>query len=307
MFATLTGPWPRDPGDPDVATSIGRLLALQVEAGLEPLSDGQLRWASLDDAFLDPRAGPSLAEAWTAATGIVAATTGGVVKQALPGPISLARRSGCSLDEAVERLVPALRELVAAGCGVVEVEEPDAVNIADADGRAAFVTTHRRLLEAAGGMHATLAIAGGSVEGLGPEALYAPPYHSVLLDLIAGPDNWRVIAAAPAERGIICGAMRIDGQDGDPASLLAWAARYAASLSGRGMDRVGLANAGPLASLSPADAAGRVQALGRAARLAGLPARAAVDAGLDPRSFDARTAALGGVVPRTARGSRRRR
>lgn len=306
MFVTLTGAWPSDPAQRDVEARVAAMLALQVEAGIQPLSDGQLRWTSLDDGVREPRSGPSLAEAWAATVGAAAASGGGVVKQAVPGPLSFARRAGISVSEALDILAPAVEELAVAGCAVIEVEEPDAVAVADDVGRAAFVAAHRRLLEAGGGMHATLTILGGSVHGLGPVALYAAPYHSFLLDLIGGPDNWRLIAAAPAERGIVCGALRIDGRGGDQAPLLAWAARYAAALNGRGTDRVGLANAAPLATLTPDDAAGHLRALGRAAHLAALPAGAAIEAGLDPRSFDARTAALGGLVPRAARGSRRR-
>lgn len=339
MFATLTGPWPRgglDGTGPDGL--VRETLAIQLEAGLEPLTDGQVRWgdlalavaASFEGIVVDgsrdgraPRAvtppvrtGPVLVDAWRAAAGMAAelatasARPAPIVKQAIPGPYTL----GLTIDPGPlgrERLTLALADalagelaaLAAAGCAVVEVEEPAATRIgADPAARALFAEAQRRLLGGAPDLHATLAITGGSADDAGAETMLGAPYRSFLFDLIAGPDNWRLVAAAPAERGIVCGALRLDGRGGDPAPLLAWAARYAAATNGRGMDRVGLANAGSLAALSPAAAADRVRVLGRATRLAAMAPAEAIEAGLDPRAFDARTAALG-----TARRPPRRR
>jgi hypothetical protein len=350
MFATLTGPWPRvladgtplaaleagargqDAAAIDTATEtlVRASLTAQVGAGLEPLTDGQVRWpdlaravaAALDGIVVGedpggsgrPRAAsaprhtrPILVSAWQAATSIAAsvareaAVPVPVVKQAVPGPYTL----GMALDPGRlgrERLVLALAdaladELVAlaeAGCAIVEVEEPAAVRIgSDAASRALFLESQRRLLAGAPELHATLAITGGSADEADAETILGAPYRSFLFDLIGGPDNWRLVAAAPAERGIVCGALRLDGRGGDPAPLLAWAARYAAATNGRGTARVGLANAGSLAALTPAAAADRVQVLGRATWLAAMAPAEAIEAGLDPRAFDARTAALG--------------
>jgi putrescine---pyruvate transaminase len=304
MFATITGAWPRDPDEDDVERRIRALLALQVEAGLELLTDGQLRWPDLSTAILAPRSCPTLAEAWAAAS---AAVPGAVVKQSVPGPLTLAGRTGRPVEEMAELAAAAVEELVAAGCAVIEVEEPAAGRSSDDAGRASFVAAHARVLAAAGGAHMTLAISGGDAVGLGSVALAAVPYQSYLFDLIGGPDSWRVIAELPGERGIVCGALRTDGRGGDPAPLLAWAARYAASLRGRGIARVGLANAGSLAGLAEAAAFDRVRALGRAARLASMAPAHAVEAGLDPRSFDARTAAYGRVTRRPRRPGPRSR
>lgn len=336
MFATLTGPWPRggrDGTDPDAL--VRETLAVQLEAGLEPLTDGQVRWGDLagavaasfegivDDGSGDggmPRAvappvptRPVLVDAWRAAAGIAAelASASGrptpIVKQAVPGPYTL----GTAIDPGRlgrERLTLALADalagelagLAAAGCAVVEVEEPAAARIGtDPAARALFLEAQRRLLAGAPDLHATLAITGGSAHEAGPETILGAPYRSFLFDLIAGPDNWRLVAVAPAERGIVCAALRLDGRGGDPAPLLAWAARYAAATNGRGLDRVGLANAGSFAALSPASAADRVRALGRATRLAAMAPAEAIEAGLDARAFDARTAALG--TPRRPR------
>lgn len=362
MFATLTGPWPRVLADgtslagleADDGPAVGagargggetaaaatealvrEALTLQCAAGLEPLTDGQVRWPDLASAVarafggivesgmgaprrlqastLPVAAGPILVPAWQAAASLAAEIAPGdarpIVKQSVPGPYSL----GMRIDPGRlgrERLVLALAEalagelaeLAAAGCAVVEVEEPEAAGIgSDAASRALFLEAQRRLLAGTPDLHATLAITGGSADGAGAATILGAPYRSFLFDLIAGPDNWRLIAAAPAERGIVCGALRLDGKGGDPAPLLAWAARYAAATNGRGMARVGLANAGSLAGLAPEVAADRVRALGRATRLAAMTPAEAIDAGLDPRAFDARTAAL-----RTVRGRPRR-
>ena len=96
-----------------------------------------------------------------------------------------------------------------------------------------------------------LAITGGSAWEAGPETILEAPYASYLFDLIEGPDNWDLARDAPGDRGIVCAALRAPSSD-DQASLLVWAARYAASSVGRGLERVGLANASPsLGSIEP--------------------------------------------------------
>ena len=75
---------------------------------------------------------------------------------------------------------------------------------------------------------------------------------------------------------------------GDQAPLLSWAAHYAAAANGRGLERVGIANATSLAGLEPAAAHAALAALGRAARLAAVPPREAVDLGMDPRAIVAK-------------------
>jgi hypothetical protein len=82
----------------------------------------------------------------------------------------------------------------------------------------------------------------------------------------------------------VCAALRVPAR-GDPAPLLVWAARYAASSNGRGLDRVGLANASPLAGLGAGAAATALRALSRAARLAAMTPGEAIAAGLDERTF----------------------
>ena len=333
MFATLLGGLPRpedaagSPLDDDDGAIVVALEA-QAAAGLEPLTDGRLRTRGYSGAIagLEGMAsgpdGPRLAgmprwtrpltvDAWRFATGHAA----GLVKQALPGPYTLARRlGGASRDEAGDvagAFAAALRsEVVAlaeAGCGFVEIEERDADLIGtDPRERELFASAHRRLLEGIEGVHVSLAIVGGSADAAGIETILAAPYPSIAVDLIDGPDNWRLVRATPGDRGIVCGAVSTQPKSDDGPELLIWAAAYAASSNNRGRDRVGLATAGGLEDLSWAEAVRKLQRLGNAARLAAGSA-AEVAAQLDPRAIDIRSAALGRYDPPEQRPGRRAR
>lgn len=350
MFAMLSGPWPRVLTDGtdltalEVDVAAGRravadleaavdalvreTIEAQAEAGMGFLTDGHVRWAdpaAVVLAALDAGdSGPDglLLRAWRASGAVAAAGADVHVAQALPGPYTLGRR-GCpdiapNSDEREERtlslagaLAAELAALAAAGCPVVVVEEPAAVEVgADPWERALFAAAQRRLLadtEAFPDLHAMLAVTGGSAWEAGAEAIFAAPYRSYLFDLIAGPDNWYLVRAAPPERGIVCGAMRVEAIGGeDEVPTLVWAARYAASAGGRGLDRIGLANGTPLARCDPARAREALLIVGRAADLAVMPLQEAVKAGLDPRTVGSRTAALGPDVPPPPRSRRRR-
>ena len=326
MFATLLGGLPRPTGPDDLPlddddAAVRAALAAQVEAGLEPLTDGRLRsagfvgpMAALRGVAVGP-AGPRLTgrPAWdgplTVETWRFAAANGaGIVKQALPGPYTLSRRFGAAADDAAaEALADAVRSeiraLADAGCLFIEVEEPDAHLIGtDPVERARFVRAHEHLLDGLEGVHLSLAILGGNADTAGIETILAAPYPSLAFDLIDGPDNWRLVQSTPGDRGIVCGVMstRAAGEDGP--EVMIWAAAYAASGNGRGPSRVGLATAGGLEHLSWQVARHKMTRLGEAARLAASsPSEAA--AHLDPRSLDIRSAALGRRgSPRNRRG-----
>jgi hypothetical protein len=333
MFAMLLGPWPRvtadgvslaalerevdsgraDPGDLEVAVErcVVEALDSQAEAGMGLLTDGGVRWADPARAMLDAvRAGDlgsdgMLVRAWHSA----ASRSGLPVAQAMPGPWTLARlEAGATeastpeapgtvadrADELAGALSGELDALARAGCPVVQVMEPAVTGIgADAAARAGFVRAHRRLLERMGDLHAMLAVVGGSAAEAGAEVLFGMPYASYAFDLLAGPDNWYLVREAPADRGIVCAALRAGNgaEDRDQAPQLVWAARYAASSRGRGLERVGLANASPLVGLAPAAARRALDALARSSALAAMPPGRAVEAGLDPRTFSARPGA----------------
>ena len=305
---------------------IAEAVRAQAEAGMGLVTDGHVRWADPGASVLEALAagdtGPDglLVRAWRATAVAAAATGSGVpAAQAILGPYSLGQRDAIdrrpAFDPSADRegttirlaatLAGELAALAAAGCPMVVIEEPSAVGMgADPAEGALFAAAQERLLADVGTvgdgaeLHAMLAISGGSAAEARPESVFAAPYRSYLFDLITGPDNWILVRAAPPERGIVCGALQA-GNAGDQASLLAWAAHYAASAGGRGLDRVGLANATPLAALDPATARGALAQLGRAARLAGMPLERAVEAGLDPRTIRRRPTAPGSGAPRT--------
>jgi methionine synthase II (cobalamin-independent) len=328
MFGTLLGGLPRPDATPE-DDPLDLVLRAQEEAGLEPLTDGRLddrdlaglatrldgieraRDGNLRATHLPRRQVPISVEAWREA----ARRSSRAVKQALPGPYSLLRRLDVGQldpDTVLEALAAALHEevldLAAAGCPLVEIEEAEAHRIgADETERRRFRDAHTRLVGGIAGAHLSLSIVGGSADGAGVETILGAPYASLAVDLIAGPDNWRLVARTPGDRGIVAGVLEPRAGSDDGPELPVWAAHYAASTGGRGLARVGLGTAGGLAGLPWAVAADKLRRLGGAARVAGLPPGAQADA-LDPRAVDIRTAALGRHAPRsTARLRRPRR
>ena len=284
MFATLLGDLPRPPLPDGVEPSelVRAAVEAQATAGLEPVTDGGL-WG---DASVN-----GIVERWQA----TAALTDRAVKAVVTGPFS----GGGD----VTALNATLRALAVAGCPLVEVHEPAAVTVgADPERRRSFVALQQALLEGVTGIHTSLAITGGGAEETGIETLLAAPYASLALDLVRGPDNWRLAARAPRDTGIVCGAMTAGPAGDETLEILVYALNYAASTGGRGADRVGVATAGSLADVPWTVADCRMRRLGEAVRLAhGTPdERAAV---LDPRAVSSRAAALGRGGIRRARRS----
>ncbi len=356
MFAMLQGAWPRVTSDgidlaaleADVAAGradaealeratnqlVAEVLAAQAEAGMDLLTDGQVRWPSLTEAvrlaLFERRfeAERPLVGAWKAATAV--APEGTTVAQALPGPYTLGRRS---IEDALRRareageeppsaaelnaakfdvtlsiahsLADEVEALVAAGCRVIVVEEPDAVSIGgNASERVLLSNASTVLLERTGGIHAMLAITGGSAHEVGAAAIFEAPWQSLLVDLIAGPDNWQLVRETPGDRGIVCAALAVpeSGLEVDRAPEMVWASQYAASANGRGLARVGLTNATRLADRTPEAARMAIRQLAQAAKFAAMPLADAVEAGLDARTIrDARP------IPATSNRAARRR
>lgn len=311
MFGTLLGPlpWPeplvaRRAGKDALEAAVRAVIGAQVEAGLEPVTDGGLRRVDPFDVRSPEAAGAWAVDDW----GFAAACTDATVKQPLPGPYTVGRRFsearvGVDADDACESAGHALRDvivaLLAAGCPYVEIHEPDAVRIgSDVHERERYRRAHVALLDGIVGSHVSLAITGGSADGAGAGTLLAPGYQSLAVDLIAGPDNWRLVTAAPGSMGIVCGALSTAIGSDDGPELLLWATRYAASTGGRGTTRVGLATASGLDGLRWDQAAAKMERLGYAARLAGLPPGDELASALDPRSLDLRSRALGRRSPR---------
>ena len=278
MFATLLGPLPRPPLPADASPEalLDACLALQIEHGLEPLTDGG--W---------PAGAEEAAGSWRH----TAERAGSLVKAVILGPKTSGRP--------VATIRADLVALAEAGCRWIEVHEPAATSLAngDADERARFAEAHRALTVDLGpDVHLSLAITGGNADAAGIETILAGSYASLALDLIEGPDNWRLAVAAPTRVGIVCGAVSGQAGSDDGPEILLWAAGYAASTSGRGMDRVGLATSGSLGGLPWEVAATKVRRLGEAARLA-VASPEERRAAIDPRAIDIRSAALGRAAP----------
>ena len=297
MFGTLLGTLPRPPLAIDATREaiLDAVVAAQVDAGLEPVTDGG--WPLVPD---DPVA------SWRA----TADRTDRAVKAVIVGPYT----SGIPAGGSIEAVRDLIGDLGAVGCPIVEVSEPAAVAIGpDPAEQARFRDLHDRLLEGLAGPgpaalprpHLSLAITGGAADAAGSATILGPAYASLAVDLVAGPDNWHLVRATPEERGIVCGALStVAGSDDGPETLL-WAAAYAAGSAGRGPDRVGLATASSLAALSWPVALTKLARLGEAVRIAGLPPDERL-AAIDPRAIDSRSAALGRYDPADTRRSRRR-
>jgi len=284
MFATLLGSLPRPSLADDAAPEaiLDAVLELQLEHGLEPLTDGG--W---------PLDRDDVVGAWRASS----ARTDKLVKAVLSGPLTS--------DRPIAEVRAEVLALADAGCPWIEVHEPAATTIgADQDARARFADAHRSLTAEVGpDVHLSLAILGGSADDAGIDTILAGAYSSLALDLIAGPDNWRLATATPTEMGLICGAVSTQVGSDDGPEMLLWAARYAASSRGRGPARVGLATAGSLAALPWPVAAEKVRRLGEASALAMAPAEERL-AAIDPRAINARSAALGRYEPEAPRPGR---
>lgn len=290
MFATLLGPLPRPPLAEDAAAEavLDVVLAAQEERGLEPVTDGGCQVGG-------PGVDPDPVAAWRATD----ARATHLVKAVVTGPFTAGG------DGSRERRW--LLDLAAAGCRWIEVHEPSAIGIgADPDARRRFADLHHALTRDLEGVHLSLAVTGGNADAAGVETLLAGAYASLAVDLIAGPDNWRLVVATPGDRGIVAGVVSpLAGGDDGPEVLL-WAAGYAASTGGRGTARVGLATASSLAALTWDQAMTKVRRLGEATRLATAPHEERA-ASLDPRAIDARSAALGRYEPRPRGGRARTR
>jgi methionine synthase II (cobalamin-independent) len=264
----------------------------QEAAGLEPITDGR-------------RSDPGLPAA--ARWRFAASLTDRAVKQALPGPYSIVRRAPADPGAALDALRRDVEALAAAGCPLIEIEETEVHRIGtDKAERRRFRELHALLTDGLRGVHVSLSIVGGSADEAGAETILAAQYASFAFDLIAGPDNWRLAAAVPGERGVVVGVLSGRERADEPKEILLWAAHYAASLGRRGPLRVGLGSAGGYEHLSWDVAVRKMARLGEAARLAAMPPGPELARQLDPRAVSIRTAALGHDAPPPPRRARRK-
>jgi len=293
MFATLLGPLPRPPLAPNASDLelVEAAVRAQEAAGLEPITDGGLQNAQ------------SPLDRWLAMAGI----TERAAKQDMVGPFTRARGGvAAAVLEEADAINADLRTLAAAGCPLIEIHEPAAIEIGKGEAaRRLFRDAQHRLLDGVDGTHLSLAIIGGNADETGIETLLSARYASLAVDLIAGPENWRLVVATPGDRGIVCGVLSPEADSDDSHEVLLWAAAYAASTARRGPARVGLATAGSLSALPWETAVAKMRRLGEAARLADLPSEE-LRRSIDPRAVDIRSAALGRVGPHPRRSRQRR-
>jgi methionine synthase II (cobalamin-independent) len=291
VFATLLGAYPAPSDSVSPVAAAREVMAELADAGLEPLSDGRgaAEVLAADDA-------ERIVERWR----VAASHTDLAVKQALVGPYTVSRRGGPSAAHdpvaGAELIRETIAALAAAGCPMVEIEEPATTGIGQDDReRRQFAAGLRAATAGLGdAVHLSLVLTGGNVDSLGAATIYDLPFSSYAFDLIAGPENWRLIAQAPVDRGIVVGALDPSPHAGDGPEVLVWAVHYAASIGGRGLVRVGLANASGLEGLTRDRARAKVEALGRAARATVAASPDDLAAVLDPRAVDIRSAAMGG-------------
>jgi methionine synthase II (cobalamin-independent) len=297
LFATLLGAYPkaRDGSSPD--DTVREVIAELEAAGIEPLSDGRGAREALSHADA-----MQIVDAWK----FVRSWTNRAIKQAIVGPYTLAQAVTADPVALAEPIHEAIAALAAAGCPLVEIEEPAAAGIrGDERERGLFVEGLRAATDGLGdSVHLSLVLTGGNFDSLGAATLFDLPFSSYAFDLIAGPDNWRLIAQAPGDRGIVVGALDPSPEAGDRPEVLVWAAQYAASTGGRGLVRVGLANASGLDGLSRERARAKVRALAEAARIAATSSPDELAAALDPRAIDIRSAAAGRYIPASGKRPR---
>lgn len=277
--ARIRGPW-----TPPPSRCSTRWLPPRSRPDFGLLADGRVHAANPSP--------DGLVAAWVAAVG-AGARLGSELpfKLAVEGPWAAGGSGGAPV--AARALRDGLHALAEAGCPVVEVHEPAASLPRNEAGRSTFAAAHGLLLDGLPvGLHACLAITGGDAVALGADAVFAAPYRSHLFDLVAGPESWRLVAVAPVERGIVLGVGDATGRRLTRLEDVVWAAGYAASTQGRGIDRVGIAPSGSLAHLGDAAARAILDLLGEAARSLAT-GRDDLLGRLDPRAIDARSSALG--------------
>jgi hypothetical protein len=302
MFATILGPYPRPDGLDDEA-ALDLALADQLDADLGMLADGR----SAPDA--DPLAAWRVADARARALAAARGIGPRPVKARILGPYTAARASG-GTAAARERTTLAaaeagnlvLRSLISAGVQVVQVEEDGLTSIGpddEAERTLAGEALHRLTDGVAG--HLSLSVVGGDPCAAGARVLYDAPFSSHLFDLIHGPDGWRVARDAPRERGLILGVADCRTAEPDDEAVTLWAARYAASFGGRGMQRIALTTSAGLERLPRDVARAKLGGLAAAAVLAGIRDREALRDGLE---FQALTRS---APPGRAPAPRRRR
>ena len=128
---------------------------------------------------------------------------------------------------------------------------------------------------------------GGDLVGMSHEEWLKIPAESLVINPIRDPESWRAAATWPGDRGLILALVPAPGDEAaEPVEILLWAVRYAASLGGRGLDRVAVAGMLPItkAAPDPAEAEKRIALLERLVELSAANEET-LRAELDSRAF----------------------
>ena len=142
-------------------------------------------------------------------------------------------------------------------------------------------------MAALAGVHRALLPVGGNLVGMTRDEWMQIPAESLVINPIRDPESWRAAATWPGDRGLILALVPAPGDEAaEPVEILLWAVRYAASLGGRGLDRVGVAGMLPIAkgAPDPVEAEKRIALLERLVELSAANEET-LRAELDPRAF----------------------
>ena len=230
-------------------------------------------------------------------------TTDQLVKQVIIGPYTIARlaepgdapREQLALGLA-EALNAELHALVQAGSPVIQIDEGALTTIGDdAVEWRLYAETQRRLTAGLEEHHLSLGLYSGGVDPAGHASILGGPYRSYLVDALAGPDAWRFVFAAPAECGIIVGALDAGQSARDETEVMVWAMAWAAQ-GGRIPEQVGIASNGSLRSIGRHAARRKIELMGEAVRIAAMGPLQEVAEALDPAPGKSRMAPLRGMA-----------
>jgi methionine synthase II (cobalamin-independent) len=225
------------------------------------------------------------------------AGTNVLTKQVLPGPwsASLATTQDASDRVAVVRdLIEVLsetgRQLVAAGCPMLQVDEPAATrggaNDDAGDDGVAAVDLRDAIEALVEGLPEGASICLGLPDGTPRQGLWASlaalPVQGYLVDITPGADAWCFIARLPPEKGVVVGAIDARSREIEDPEMLVWAATLAAEMGDRGVARVGVSASGSLAGIDRHRARRKMEQAGMAVRLAAMGPLGQVARALQP-------------------------
>jgi methionine synthase II (cobalamin-independent) len=272
---------------------VAEIVREQVMAGLSMVSDGHVRWpgglVALADGLTDGSITPAdVVAAWK----VVAGATDGASKQVLPGPYSTSRARASDPPgrrrisaQLVETITATIDALAAVGCEAIQIDESPAVGIGDdiATWRSFADELTRVVAAVPEGVHRSLALTGGAAHPAGHAFLADLPFQSYLVDVLAGPDAWRLIASLPEDRGVICGVLDVNNdRPRDDPEMMLWAATLAAETNDRGAARVGISPNGDMDTLTRFVAKRKIERMGLSVHLSGYGPLSDVARALQP-------------------------